>query len=346
MENRSFTEAKFLIVDDHMGNLELLERILMRAGYHQILCTLDPTQFLSLFQEYKPDIILMDLHMPQIDGFELLDDLKELISEDEFVPILVLTADTTSAAKRRALSAGAKDFISKPLDRTEVLLRINNLLVTRKLHLKIQSHNKNLEQKVKERTQKLEKAQFEILETMAKAAEYRDDNIGEHTKRVGELSASLAIYLGIDSNEIETIRQAAALHDVGKIGISDNILLKTGKLTKEEFTIMKSHTWIGKEILSHSQFPVLKMAAEIALSHHECWDGTGYPYGLKENEIPLVGQIVSIVDVFDALTHDRPYKRAWTVQEALKELTNQKGKKFNPDLVDTFVDIIKFTLIS
>lgn len=340
MINVIFSEAKFLIVDDQMQNVELLERFLKRAGYHQILSTVDPGKFLNIYHTFQPDIILMDLHMPELDGFDLLYALQGIIPKDEYIPILVLTADTSPDAKRKALSAGAKDFISKPLDRTEVLLRINNLLETRRLHLKIQAHNYNLEQKVVERTKKLEEAQLEILECMAKATEFRDDNTGEHTQRVGEWSARLAQSLGMDLSATEMLRLAAPLHDVGKIGIPDSILLKPGKLTKEEFEIVKSHTWIGREILSRSQFPVFQMAGEISLSHHECWNGSGYPFGLQGNDIPLVGQIVSIVDVFDALTHHRPYKSAWSIEEALDEIQRLKGIKFSPNVVDSFVDLL------
>lgn len=340
LEDQIFKDAKFLIVDDQIQNIELLERILKRAGYQNIISTMDPMNFLDLYHQHQPDIILLDLHMPKLDGFELLSALNNLITEDEYVPILVLTADTTSQSKRKALSEGAKDFISKPLDRYEVLLRINNLLETRRLHLKIHSHNQNLERKVSERTNKLEKAQYELLACMAKATEYRDDDTGEHTKRVGELSARLAIDLGMDSVEAEMIRLAAPLHDVGKIGVSDTILLKPGRLTKDEFNTMKSHTLIGGEILSDSQFHVLEMAKSISLTHHECWDGSGYPYGLFQNQIPIEGQIVSIVDMFDALTHERPYKPAWSTEEAIDEIVNLRGKKFKPELVDAFKNLI------
>lgn len=295
-----YGEAKFLIVDDQLQNVELLERILTRAGYHNIKRITDSTKFLNMYHEYQPDIILLDLHMPKLDGFDLLHALQGLISSDEYIPILVLTADTTTEAKRKALSAGAKDFITKPLDRTEVLLRINNFLETRRLHLNIRAANSGLEHKVAERTQELEEAQFEILECMAKAAEFRDDDTGKHTQRVGDLSARLAHSLGMDATKKELIRLAAPLHDIGKIGISDLILLKPGKLSEEEFKEVKSHTWIGHEILSRSGFFVFELATEISISHHECWDGSGYPYGLKGNDIPVVGQIVSIVDAFDA----------------------------------------------
>lgn len=332
--------AKFLIVDDQMHNIELIERILNRNGYNRMRSTTDSKRFLSLFQEYNPDIIILDLHMPDFDGFELLKALSGIIPPDEYLPILVLTADITSEAKHTALSLGAKDFLNKPLDRSEVLLRIKNLLETRFLHLKLQDQNSNLEQKVAERTENLEKARVEIFECLAKAAEYRDDNSGEHAQRVGELAANLAEKMGLGPDEVDVLRLAAPLHDVGKIGISDTILLKPGSLTEDEFNIMKKHTIIGKEILSKSKTPVFHIAEKIAAYHHESWDGSGYPYGLKGSDIPLEGQIVSVVDVFDALTHQRPYKQAWTVEEAVTEIKRLKGSKFNPELVDKFLQII------
>lgn len=344
MRTNILKDSKFLIVDDQVSNVELLERIFRRAGYHDIVSTTDSHEFLNLYYELQPDIVLLDLHMPNLDGFELLTALKSLIPENEYVPILVLTADTTPGAKRKALSAGAKDFITKPLNPTEVLLRVNNLLETRILHVKIHGQNQDLEIKVAERTHKLELAQFELLRCLAKATEYRDDATGEHTQRVGELSARLAHSVGMDPETTEMIRLAAPLHDVGKIGVPDTILLKPGKLTEEEFGMMKHHTLIGKEILSDMQFPILKLAGEITLTHHECWDGSGYPNGLKGDQIPLAGQIVSLVDMFDALTHRRPYKPAWSVAEALAEIEKQKGKKFNPELVEAFLKMMKPSL--
>jgi putative two-component system response regulator len=334
------SDAKILIVDDQIPNIDLLERILIKAGYKQILSTSEPVQFISTFQEFRPDIILMDLHMPKLDGVDLLHAMKKWVNENDFIPVLILTADISVDAKRRALAAGAKDFISKPLDRTEVLLRINNLLETRMLHRRIQSQNLNLEQKVRERTLKLEKSQEETLELLAIATEYRDDETGKHAHRVGELSARLAQRLGYDQKEVELIRYAAPLHDVGKIGIPDNILLKPGKLTAEEFAIIKQHTWIGKNILSKSQFPTFRLAAEICMTHHENWDGSGYPLKLKGDEIPLIGQIVSIVDMFDAITHDRPYKKAWSIESAIEEIKIHSDRKFNPDIVKVFIEMV------
>ena len=236
------------------------------------------------------------------------------------MPILVLTADITAESRERALSSGANDFLSKPLSATEVVLRIKNLLRTRWLYGELRRHNEQLETKVLERTRQLAEAQLEILGLLATAAEYRDDDTGEHARRVGRLAGMIAKASGQSEQDVEVLRLAATLHDIGKIGVPDRVLLKTERLTNEEFEIIKSHASIGIEILGKSRFSILQAAREIAGSHHERWDGTGYPEGLQGHEIPLSGRIVAIADVFDALTHDRPYKKAWSLEEAVTEI--------------------------
>jgi putative two-component system response regulator len=265
--------------------------------------------------------------------------LQACIAGEDFLPILVLTADITPETKRRALTEGALDFLTKPFDAMEVLLRIKNLLQTRFLHLQMQGQNQLLDQKVRERTAELEATQLEILDRLALAAEYRDDDTGEHTKRVGETAAQIARELGWSEAEVELIRRAAPLHDLGKISISDSILLKPGKLTSEEFEQMKMHTTFGAKMLSGGRFPLLRLAEQIALTHHERWNGTGY-MGLQAETIPIAGRIVAVADVFDALTSERPYKRAWPIADAIAEIEKQSGKQFDPCVVDAFLKMI------
>jgi putative two-component system response regulator len=339
-KNVVYEQAKILIVDDQSDNIDLLERILLRAGYSHFRTTTRPTQAIPVFLEYQSDIILLDLHMPEMDGREILQLIAHHIPKPSFLPILILTADITAKAKREALLLGAHDFLTKPLDSVEVLLRIRNLLQTRFLNLEVQQYNQMLEEKVRLRTHELELAQIAIIESLAKASEFRDDDTGEHTKRVGEISAKLASTLGYNKEEARMIGLAASLHDIGKIGIPDAILLKAGGLTSDEFDVMKAHTTIGKEIISNTHFPILSYAQTIALTHHERWDGTGYPLGLIGDEIPLAGQIVAIVDVFDALTHRRPYKTAWSIEAALREIEKQSNKQFNPRIVSAFLKIL------
>lgn len=332
--------AKFLIVDDQEYNISLLQRILTRAGYTNLVATTNPLELESLYAEHRPDIVLLDLHMPEMDGFTALQCLREWTPEGEYLPILVLTADVTPEAKKRALHEGANDFIAKPFDRTEVVLRIQNFLATRFYHLQLQERNHDLEQRVRERTKELELAQAEILDVLGRTAEYRDDETGQHTKRVGELSERIALGMGLAPEEANLIGRAAPLHDIGKIGIPDGILLKPGRFTPEEFAKMKEHADIGALILQGSVFPVLQTAGIIALSHHEKWNGTGYPQGLSGEDIPLAGRIVAIADFFDALTHERPYKRAWTQEEAIAEIRAQSGQHFDPRVVEAFLSVV------
>ena len=214
--------------------------------------------------------------MPHLDGLDVMAQLSD-IAEASYLPILILSADVTPEARRDALSRGAKDFLNKPFQPDEILLRIKTLLETRLLYVQIQSQNQMLEAKVRERTRALEEAQVEIVERLAMAAEFRDDNTGQHTQRVGQMSALVARQLGLPDTQVSLIRRAAPLHDVGKIGVPDTILMKLGKLTEDEFTVVKTHTVIGARILSGGKFPLLRLAEEIAFSHHERWDG----YGLR-----------------------------------------------------------------
>jgi putative two-component system response regulator len=328
-----YRDARILIVDDEPANVRLLERILEREGFRDIESTTDPGGVLARYTGREPDILLLDLHMPGLDGFAVMQQLQSRILDHEFVPILVLTADITPQTRERALSAGAKDFLTKPVDPTEVVLRIKNLLQTRHYYRQLQDQNVTLEEKVSERTRELEGAQIEILERLARAAEYRDDETGHHAQRVGHMSAIIAREMGAAEEEVVLLRRAAPLHDVGKIGIPDDLLLKQGKLTTEEFDEMKKHASIGAGILAGSKFPVLQLAEKIALYHHENWDGTGY-MRMEGTRIPRAAQIVHAADVFDALTHERPYKRAWSVEEAIQEIEDLKGRFFDPEVVE------------
>ncbi len=339
LPQRTFKHARILIIDDEPGNVELLRRVLGRAGFQKLDSTNDPREAATLYVQTRPDLILLDLHMPHMDGLAVMDQLNQIV-EASYLPILMLTGDVTPEARRDALSRGAKDFVNKPFNPDEVLLRIGILLETRFLYLQIQSHNQMLEAKVRERTRELESAQIEIIERLARAAEFRDDNTGQHTERVGSMAAQLARELGLPDAQVSLIRRAAPLHDVGKIGIPDSILLKLGKLTPAEFELVKTHTSIGAKILSGSRFALLRLAEEIAFSHHERWDGTGYA-GLSGDRIPLVGRIVTVADVFDALTQKRPYKPAWPLEEAVAEIDRQRGRQFDPDVVEAFLRIIE-----
>ena len=339
MMSRTFRNARILIVDDEDANIEMLRRILIRAGLTRIESTTDSREATALYVAHRPDLILLDLHMPHLDGLEVMDQLNE-IAEASYLPILILSGDLTPEARRDALSRGAKDFVNKPFQQDELLLRIKTLLETRLLYIQIQSQNQLLEAKVRERTRELVEAQIEIIERLAIAAEFRDDNTGQHTQRVGQMSALLARQLGLPDSQVSLIARAAPLHDVGKIGVPDTILMKMGKLTRAEFEVVKQHTVIGARILSGGKFPLLRLAEEIAFSHHERWDGAGYA-GLRGTDVPLAGRIVAVADVFDALTQQRPYKPAWPVAEAIAEIDRQRERQFDPGVVDAFLRVIQ-----
>jgi response regulator RpfG family c-di-GMP phosphodiesterase len=332
-------DYRILIVDDQEANVRLLSGILKRAGYTNFIGVTDSRQALPLYASERPDILLLDLMMPYMDGFEVMQQIEPMVSEGSFFPILVLTADITQETKRRALSAGATDFLTKPFDATEVLLRIKNLLQTRHLHLRLEEENETLDRKVRERTRQLEEAQIEILERLAQAAEFRDDMTGQHTRRVGQWSALVAAEMGLVAEVIDLLRRSAPLHDVGKIAIPDSILLKAGRLTPEEFDVMKTHTTAGARLLTDGHSQLVCMAESIALTHHERWDGTGYPLGLSGDSIPVESRIVSVVDVFDALTHERPYKAAWPPEEAIAEIERQNGRQFDPQVVAALIRV-------
>ncbi|WP_129632832.1 HD domain-containing phosphohydrolase [Candidatus Oscillochloris fontis] len=333
--------ARILIVDDQDVNIRLLELVLRREGFTNIRSVSDSYEVIPTFASYHPDIILLDLLMPGIDGFAIMELLRRRISEGEYLPILVLTADSTAETRRRALALGAKDFLTKPFDQIEIMLRIWNLLETRFLYRQIQRQNQQLGVQVKKGLRDLDEAQMEVISRLAQAVEYRDENTGQHTLRVGRISAMIARVLGLDDEQVELIRLAAPLHDVGKIAIPDQILLKPGKLTHEEMEQMKAHTSIGARLLAGSRLSLLQVAHEIALYHHERWDGAGYPHGIKGTAIPISARIVAVADAFDALTHERPYKNAWSINRAVEELRSHQGTRYDPQVLDALVQVLE-----
>lgn len=328
--------AKIMIVDDEPANIRVLEQLLDEWGYQQVRSTAHSREALSLYQEFQPHLVLLDLMMPELDGFSVMQQLRSSIEDQSRLSILVLTADITTETKRYALAAGAQDFLTKPFDVVELSLRLSNLLEINFLHNQLRHQNMMLEERVTERTLQLAKSEHETAICLGVAGEYRDDDTGRHTHRVGATAGVLARQYGLESGHAELILQAAPLHDVGKIGIPDSILLKPQKLSQEEFDAMKAHCRIGHGILSRHNTPLLQLASSIALVHHERWDGSGYPNGLKGDAIPIEGRIVAIADVFDALTHSRPYKEAWPVERAADEIRSQAGKQFDPAIVEVF----------
>jgi putative two-component system response regulator len=325
--------ARILIVDDQDANVLLLEKILQGAGHPNVLSTTDPRQVIDLYRAFHPDILLLDLHMPHLDGFEVMALLRAALRED-YLPILVLTADITQPARLKALQSGAKDFLTKPFDQVEVVNRIRNILEVRLLYNDLKDQNQILEQKVKERTKELMETRLEIIHRLGRAAEFRDKGTGLHILRISHFSACLARAAGLPAHRQEVILSSSPMHDIGKIGIPDSILLKPGKLDPEEWEIMKTHTTLGADLLAGHDSVLMKAAAVIAITHHERWDGEGYPKRLRGEDIPLEGRIVALCDVFDALISERPYKKSWPLAEAIREIDSLGGKSFDPELVD------------
>lgn len=332
-------EARIMVVDDDAPNVELLERILEPEGYRHVEAVTDPRVALSSCNEHPPDLLLLDLRMPHVDGLEVIHNLRNGLAPQDFPAIIVLTSDNSRKAKQEALASGAFDFISKPLSPYEVRLRVANAVDHRLLQRALVRQNEALERMIEVRTDELEDARIQILERLAIAAEFHDPDTAAHTRRVGELSGRIAGRMELPRRRVELLRRAAPLHDVGKIGVSSDLLRKSGPLTEEEFQHVKLHTTIGARILSGSRIELLDMAADVALFHHERWDGGGYPAGAGGEAIPLEARIVSLADVFDSLTHVRPYKRAWSVFETLKEIEREAGSKFDPTVVEAFLDV-------
>ncbi len=339
-----YSEARILVVDDEPGNVKILERLLRGSGFKNITSTTDGLTSLELYKTYQPDIVLLDIKMPNFSGFDVMDALSSE-NQHDYLPILVLTAQMDHSTRLKALKAGAKDFIQKPFDMAEILARIQNILEVRLLHNAVRDHNKTLEEEVQARTQELEKSRMDVIHRLGRAAEYRDNETGMHVIRMSKYCERLAREIGLDDKTSRLLLYASPMHDVGKIGIPDRILLKPGKLNAEEWKIMKTHAEIGAKILSGSSSGLMQMGETIARCHHEHWDGSGYPQGLKGREIPVEARIVTVCDVFDALTSERPYKEAWSVADTVAEMKRLKGTLFDPELLEMFLQILPEIII-
>jgi putative two-component system response regulator len=332
-DDAPLTAGRVIVVDDERSNRVALQRTLEDIGFQDLVVLGSGEEALVAVVETPPDLLILDLHMPGMDGFHVLETLQPHLEADGFLPILVVTGDKKWEHRQRALRMGAKDFLNKPFDVSELGARVLNLLQTRKLHLQMRDTNALLEVRVHQRTRELGIAKNEILFRLARAAEYRDDVTGRHAERVGVAAALLAETLGLDASICDMIRQTAPLHDVGKIAIPDAILLKPGRLTEEEMDAMRRHTLIGADLLANSTSELVEEARVIALTHHERWDGTGYPRGLRRKEIPVQGRLVAVADAMDALTHERPYKPAFPFEEAMRRLLAERGAAFDPAVI-------------
>ncbi len=320
-----------LVVDDTPENIELLAGVL--KDEYRIKAARSGAKAIEIATTVpRPDLILLDIMMPEMDGYEVCQRLKAK-SETRHIPIIFVTAKISAQDEIRGLNLGAADYLTKPITPDIARRRI-------KTHLALYQQNQALYQLTKQQTEEINQGKRELLQVLGKAAEYKDNETGMHVIRVGEYGHILATALGLPVEEADIIREAAPMHDIGKIGIPDHILLKNGKLDDEEWAEMQKHVEYGVDILSTSMSGsrMVDAARLIAGSHHEKWDGSGYPNGLRGNDIPIEGRIIALADVFDALTSERPYKRAWQLEDAVNFIRQQSGKHFDPAIVAAFVE--------
>ncbi|GAB7079330.1 response regulator [Megalodesulfovibrio paquesii] len=329
------SQCRLLLVDDTKTNIDLLVAALM--GEYTLSVALNGPSALNIAKKLTPDLILLDVMMPEMDGFTVCQQLKADTATSD-IPVIFLTAMDDPDMKTRGFQFGAVDYITKPFHAAEVKARVRNHLSLLLARRALSRQNSELEHRVRERTRELEHNYRDTLLRLGMAAEYRDNDTGQHIRRIREFTSLLARKSGCSPKEAEDMGLAATMHDIGKIGIPDAILLKPGKLDAAEWKIMQTHSRIGADILASSNSPLLNLSPTIALTHHERWDGTGYPQGLAGESIPLAGRIVGLVDVFDALTSNRPYKAAWSVTEAAAAIRKERGSHFDPALVDLFVE--------
>jgi putative two-component system response regulator len=339
LEGQQAQEGKILLVDDEPANLKLLEAILKSKGYRIVTAT-NGQEALQRVAEERPDVILLDVMMPIMNGFEVARALKAA-RETSHIPIIMITAMEDRQTRIQGLAAGAEDFLNKPVDKDEVAARVRNLFRLKKYHDMVKDQNQILENRVREKTASLRTAYEETIYTLCRAAEFKDEDTGNHIQRISYYTARLAEILGMESGFVEQIFHGSPMHDIGKIGIPDRILLKPASLTPEEIVVMKTHPTLGGEILSNCQSPYLVMGGEIALAHHERWDGGGYPQGLRGERIPISARIVNICDQYDALRSKRPYKRALSHQETIHIIASGDGRTmpthFDPDVHQAFL---------
>jgi putative two-component system response regulator len=320
----------------------LMELLLTSFGY-DVLTASNGEEALEMVHDIPPDVILLDIMMPKMDGFEVAKQLKRE-EETKIIPIVMVTALNGVEDRVKALEAGADDFLNKPVDKTELRARVQSLVKVKAYNDHMQNYQKELEAEVAKRTiqlrqalKKLKEASLESIFHLCRAAEYKDENTGDHIKRMSHYACAVARKMGLNKQTVEDLLYTAPMHDAGKIGIPDHILLKPSKLNNKEWETMKQHTLVGAQILAGSGAKFIKLAEIIALTHHEKWDGSGYPKGLKGSKIPLIGRIAAIADVFDALTSKRPYRmKPFSLEEAFNYIKEGRGRHFDPKVVDAF----------
>lgn len=330
-------DACVVLVDQDNSRLEYIAGMLRNSGFSRCSIAREWRDIEQRPEAGEADLVLVDVDTEG--GTRLLSQVCSATPAGVVRPVVALTEDKTPTNRKRLLGLGATDYLLKPFEIDELVMRVRSLLSLRANQIATQGRSRQLEDAVRERTGEVVRAQMETIERLAAAGEYRDDETGLHAKRVGELAAALAEVLGEPQNIISLLRRAAPLHDIGKIGVPDSVLLKPGLLTEEEFELMKTHTLIGAKILGGSSHELIRYAAVIALTHHERYDGLGYPAGLEGEFIPLSGRIVAVADAFDALTHQRRYKRAWPLEAAVGEIRKGTGTRYDPKVVEALLNL-------
>ncbi len=327
---------KVLIIDDSEINLTLIRALVIKLGECEPVLFDNPVKALEWCRNNEPDLVIVDYMMPEMDGLRFIAGFRALHGRTE-IPVLMITANDQKDVRYEALLGGANDFLTKPIDRIEFSARVRNMLALRTGQKFLADRAAHLANEVAERTREIRDRERELIYRISRAAEFRDPETGAHIQRMAHYSEIIARGLDLDAATCNLILRAAPMHDVGKIGIRDHILLKPGRLTPQEFEIMKQHATLGYELLKDSGSEILQAGAEIALAHHEKYDGSGYPRGLKGSAIPLFGRIVAVADVFDALTSERPYKKAWSLDDAMRFLEDGRGSHFDPLCVEAFL---------
>jgi len=328
--------ATILIIDDQLTSRQILQQLVSTIEENlTVEAFANPLEALEWTSGNHTDLVLVDYKMPEMNGIDFIKRFRSYPTSSH-VPVIMVTSIEDRTVRYEALEAGATDFLMKPVDHHECRARCSNLLMQYQQYKIISDRSRWLERRVSESTSEIRLRERETLLRLARAGEYRDEDTGNHVIRMAKYSRVIAEHLGFSREEAEVIEMAAPMHDIGKIGIRDGILLKPGKLTAEEFEIMKNHTVIGYDILKDSPSKFLQMGSVIALGHHEKFDGTGYPYGKKGNEIPIEARIVAVADVYDALVSERPYKNAWSMEAALDHMESHRGKHFDPECFDAF----------
>jgi response regulator RpfG family c-di-GMP phosphodiesterase len=330
------SRPRIMIVDDDPIQLLYLSKTLSKLSFIDIVTQTSSEEALELCANELWNLVIVDYQMPKINGVNFVAKLRAL-EQHSATPVLMVTASTDPLVKHKVLTHGTVDFLQKPVDAIELQARARNLIDLHLATQKLENKNVTLQKSVSSLIEELKLREYETLKVLARTAEFRDSDTGLHLLRMAEYSRLIARNLGLDSDTIQKIFLAAPMHDVGKIGIPDSILLKPGKLTPDEWLEMKKHAEYGYEILRHSRTPVLQLSGEIAWSHHEAWDGSGYPRGLIGIQIPISARIVAVADIFDALTTKRPYKTAWSVNAAIDELHQLSGKKVAPACVEALI---------